>query len=214
MTMRYILPAVMVFALAMPAIAHATGGRDCGPHMPQQIEQSEKSAAYGVELGKQQIDQAAKAAAYGDELAKKQAEQAAKSAQYADALGKQQAEQAAKAAAYGDELGRKQAEQAQKSYEYARQLDGEQRKVLQYYASLCGEQTTKYGLDTPVPRVRDAAMEQPLKGYIAGGKSIAPPPPLPTGGLPTAPGSPVTKNNALGEPKPDLNKALNQIDNQ
>lgn len=214
MPMRYFLPALMVFALALPASGYASGGRECGPHLQQQIDQARKSAEYAAVLAKQQAEQAAKSTAYGAELAKGQAEQAKKSAEYGAVLAKQQADQAAKSTAYGAELAKQQADQARRSAEYGAKLAVEQRKILQYYASLCDEQTTKFDLKTPPPRVREAAVEPPLKGYIASGTSVEPPPPLPTGGLPTASGSPVTPNNALDEPKPSLDKALGDVQKQ
>ena len=147
-------------------------------------------------------------------LEKGQIDQAKKSAEYATELAKGQADQARKSAEYAVELAKGLADQARKAREYAAQLDAEQRKVLQYYASLCDEQTTKFNLGSPVPRVREAAVEKPLRGYIPSDGSIAAPPPLPTAGLPTAPGSPVTENNALGEPKPNLDKALGDVQKQ
>jgi hypothetical protein len=204
----------MTFALAMPVAAHAAGGRECGPHLQQQIDQAQKSAAYAMELEIGQLDQARKSAEYAAELEKGQLDQAQKSAAYAVELAKGQADQARKSAEYAVELAKGQAEQARKSAEYGAKLAADQRKILQYYASLCEEQTIKYDLKTPPPRVREAAMEQPLKGYIAEGKSVEPPPPLPTSSLPTAPGSPVTDMNALGEPKPNLEKALGDVDKQ
>ncbi|MEZ0261922.1 MAG: hypothetical protein ACAH80_12995 [Alphaproteobacteria bacterium] len=214
MTMRYFLPVLMVFALAMPAASHASGGRECGPHLQQQMDQAKKAAEYAIELEKGQIDQAKKAAEYAAVLEKGQIDQAKKAAEYAVVLEKGQIDQARKAAEYAEVLAKGQADQARKAAEYARQLDADQRKVLQYYANLCAEQTTKFNLGSPVPQVREAAAEQQLKGYIAGGKSMEPPPPLPTSDLPTAPGSPVTENNALGEPKPNLEKALGDVEKQ
>jgi hypothetical protein len=212
--MKYFLPAVMAFALALPVTAHAAGGRDCGPHLPQQLEQAKKSGEYALELEKGQLDQAKKSAEYALELEKGQLDQAKKSAEYEVELAKGQADQARKSAEYAVELAKGQADQAKKSAEYAAQLDAEQRKVLQYYASLCGEQTSKYSINIPPPKVREAAMEKPLKGFT-GGDGKLPPPPLPeTAGLPTAPGSPVTENNALTDPKKELNKALGEIQGQ
>jgi hypothetical protein len=212
--MRYFLPAVMVFALAMPAMAHASGGRECGPHLQQQMDQAKKAAEYAIVLEKGQAEQARKAAEYAVELSKGQADQAKKAGEYAIELAKGQADQARKSALHAIELAKGQADQAKKAAEYAAKLDADQRKILQYYASLCDEQTTKFDLKTPPPRVREAAVEKPLKGYIPSDGTIAAPPPLPTAGLPTATGSPVTENNALGEPKPNLDKALGDVQQQ
>lgn len=177
----------------------------------EQKSEAGKSAQMQTELGAAQREQAALSADYNAQLTEEQKSEASKSAQMQETLGAAQREQAALSADYGAQLGEEQASEASKSAQmqaslgegqraqaelstdYQAQMAEENRSLLAYYASLCDEQARQFG------GPREAAAETREARVEA-----APSFPAPV----EAPG----KKSAVEYEKPDLLKALEEID--
>lgn len=206
--MKYLLPLVVLLAVAGAAPARATF--DCGPYLDEQMDQAKQSAIYDRELQKDQVNQAEQSALYLKELEKDQRAQMIAAAGYEKDLGREQQDQAKQAAAYEIELGKDEKAQAAQSAVYAKELSDHELAWRRERYQLCSTQSHKMA-GTGGKMFDDAGLGPAPKAATAPASADAAAPAPAAASTGTTKANPADMN-ALTDKKTDLMKALKDID--